>query len=414
MTKPLFGEPALIEALARGFGTGPPEVIVGIGDDCAVLDAGGGDYLLWTVDTLLEGVHFDLSYTSLSQLGRKAMAVNLSDIAAMGGTPLYALLSLGWPPHRHLDGALEVGAGLAAAARGYGVAVIGGDTVSAPAGVALTVTVLGKVPPGQLLRRAGARVGNLVYVTGPLGEAAAGLEILTRRLSLPPHLMEPLSRALLDPRPQIKAGRVLAEEGLATALIDLSDGVATDLFHVCRASGVGAKIPRDKVPISPRVREAAPILGLAALDLALKGGEDYQLLFTVSPHRVPALLAAFSQNGLDPPLPLGEIIPGEGVRLSTSMGDQDISGGGFNHFRLDLSRPGKYGVTERMGEKGGHPLKVCGTCRFWSARHKGLCDRLGQGVGQFYICEDWTPGEDNPHPQPGAQNPPARETERQG
>jgi thiamine-monophosphate kinase len=332
--KPLTGEPALIEALARRFGAGPAEVVVGIGDDCAALDLGGPDYLLWTMDTLVEGVHFDLAYFTLEQLGRRSLAVNLSDIAAMGGTPLYALLSLGWPPEMDTSGALEVGEGLARAAREFGVAVIGGDTIASPAGVLVTVSLLGRVPRAEMLRRTGARVGDRIYVTGSLGEAAAGLEILRHSLTVPSDLKEALCQAHLSPRPQLAAGRVLAREGLASAAIDLSDGVATDLFHICRASGVGARLEAAILPVSRGVRTVAEILKQDPLKLALTGGEDYQLLFT-SAKPPKALEAAFSRAGLPPPLPLGEMLPGEAVILATSGGEQDISGAGFNHFRLD-------------------------------------------------------------------------------
>jgi thiamine-monophosphate kinase len=334
--KPVRGETALIAALHRRFGPPPPGVALGIGDDCAALDAGGEDFLLWTVDTLVEGVHFDLAYFSLPQLGRKALAVNLSDIAAMGGVPLYALLSLGWPRHRDTAGALALGEGLAQAGQEYGVAVIGGDTVSSPGGVLLTLTLLGRVPREEMLTRQGARVGEGIYVTGVLGEAAAGLEMLKRGLALEGELHQALSQAHLDPRPQLQAGRVLAREKLATALIDLSDGVATDLGHLCRMSGVGARVPAATAPVSPRVQAAAPALGVDPLDLALKGGEDYQLLFTAPAAQASALLAAFARAGLPPPLPLGEIITGPGVWLETAAGEKDIAGQGFDHFRLDL------------------------------------------------------------------------------
>jgi thiamine-monophosphate kinase len=335
MTKPLTGEPALIEALARIFGAAPPEVVLGIGDDCAALDLGGPDYLLWTVDTLVEGVHFDLGYTTLRQLGRKSLAVNLSDVAAMGGTPRYTLLSLGWPKGRDPAGALELAEGLAELGREYGVAVIGGDSVASGDGAAITITVLGTVPKGEMLRRAGARGGDRIFVTGPLGEAAAGLEVLKRRLTLEPALKEPLGQALLDPRPQLRAGRLLASQRLASAMIDLSDGVATDLYHVCRASGVGARLAGAAIPVSPQVRAVARILNQDPLDLALKGGEDYQLLFTSPPELAETLESAFRQAGLPAPLSLGVIIPGDSVLLQTPEGGRDISGAGFNHFRLD-------------------------------------------------------------------------------
>ena len=142
-----------------------------------------------------------------------------------------------------------------------GPAVIGGDTVSSPLGLAITLTVLGRVPKSQMLRRAGARAGDLVYVTGPLGEAAAGLQILQRRLALDPGLRDPLVQAHLDPRPQLAAGRLLAREGLATACIDLSDGIASDLMHICRLSRVGARLRAEDIPVSPGARAVAAMTG---------------------------------------------------------------------------------------------------------------------------------------------------------
>ena len=324
----LTRETALIEALSRRFGPAPPEVILGIGDDCAALSLNGDDYLLWTVDTLVERVHFDLSYTTLGQLGWKALTVNLSDIAAMGGEPRYALLSLGWPPERD--------PGLAQAGREYGVAIIGGDTVASPGQLTVTITLTGTVPARQMLKRAGARVGDLIYVTDDLGEAAAGLEVLKRRPELDAELKAALVAAHLAPRPQLTAGRLLASEGLATAAIDTSDGVASDLYHICQASGVGAVIPAAAVPISPRVLAAAPYLKCDPLKLALMGGEDYQLLFTSTRAMAARLSPAFAGAGLDPPLLLGEIVAGDRVSLVTSEGEVDISGAGFDHFRLDL------------------------------------------------------------------------------
>jgi thiamine-monophosphate kinase len=333
----LTSEWDLINALSREFGPAPAGVILGIGDDCAAIEIPGPDYLLWTMDTLVEGVHLDLAYTTLSQLGWKSLTVNLSDIAAMGGEPRQALLSLGWPPARDRREALSLAAGLAQAAREYGVAVIGGDTVASPGGLIVTVTLTGRVPADQMLRRAGAGVGDLIFVTGPLGEAAAGLKILRQGLELPADLKEPLTEAQLRPRPLLRAGRLLAQEGLATALIDTSDGIATDLYHICRASGVGARIPGAAVPVSPRVTAAAPHLGCDPLDLALFGGEDYLLLFTAKPAVAKRLPASFSRAGLTAPFPLGHIVPGDRVVLLTSAGEVDISGQGYDHFRLDLT-----------------------------------------------------------------------------
>ena len=186
------------------------------------------------------------------------------------------------------------------------MAVIGGDTVASPGGLIVTVTLTGRVPAAQMLRRAGAQIGDLIFVTGPLGEAAAGLEILRRGLDLPPDLKAALTEAQLRPRPHLRAGRLLAQEGLATALIDTSDGIATDLYHICQACGVGARIPAAAVPVSPRVTAAAPHLGRDPLDLALTGGEDYLLLFTCPPAvagRLPAILLPGRAGGAPAPGP---------------------------------------------------------------------------------------------------------------
>ena len=331
----LASEVDLIAAMSREFGPAPPEVILGIGDDCAALALDDGRLLLWTVDTLVAGVHFDLAYMTLTQLGWKALVVNVSDVAAMGGEPKQALLSLVWPPGLDRALALEFARGLARAGRDYGVAIIGGDTVTSPGGLAVTITLTGVVPASQMVRRAGAQVGDLIYVTGYLGEAAAGLEILRRGLELDSGLAGPLIEAHLAPRPQVRAGRLLGREGLATAMIDLSDGVASDLAHICRASGVGARLPAATVPVSPRVAAAAPALSQAPLELALTGGEDYQLLFTAPPANAQALAAAFSRAELPPPLPLGEIVAAPGVLLISAGRAEDIAGRGFDHFRLD-------------------------------------------------------------------------------
>ncbi len=335
--KPL-SETALISALARQFGPASSQVVIGIGDDCAAIALPGGDCLLWTVDTLVEDVHFDLAYTSLSQLGWKSLAVNVSDVAAMGGVPQHALLSLGWPRDRDRAGALDFAAGLAQAAREYGVTVIGGDTVASTTGILITITLMGTVPADLMLRRATAQAGDLIYVTGPLGEAATGLEVLRHGVELAPEVKTPLVEAHLTPRPQLAAGRLLATEKLATALIDTSDGVATDLFHICETSHVGACIPAATVPVSPRVKAAAAALGRDPLTLALTGGEDYLLLFTVKPETAARLPQAFAKAGLPAPLPLGRIIKGDRVILEAPEGDVDISGQGYDHFALDLNR----------------------------------------------------------------------------
>jgi thiamine-monophosphate kinase len=326
------GERGLIAELSRIFGEPPGQVVCGIGDDTAVIGPDRDFNLLWTIDALIEGVHFDLSYTSLGLLGRKALAVNLSDIAAMGGEAQYALLALGWPPERDLQGALELARGMQSMAREYGAALIGGDTVSSPGGLTMSLTVIGRIKPDELLRRDEARAGDLIYVTGSLGQAAAGLEVLRLGMKLAEEIKNPIIQVFLDPRPQLAAGRVLARNHLATAAIDLSDGVASDLDQICLQSGVGAVVEGSRVPISAAVREAAALLGKEPLDLALKGGEDYHLLFTVDPDKQPNLHEYFSRADLPSPICIGTIVPGTGIKLRLEREDLEISGAGFDHF----------------------------------------------------------------------------------
>ncbi len=330
----MIGERDLIDELSRIFGLPPPQVVCGIGDDAAVIAKQGGEYLLWTVDALIEKVHFDLAYMPLRQLGRKALAVNLSDIAAMGGKPRYALLALGWPPERDLSGALELARGMQEVAQETGVTVIGGDTVSSPGSLSMSLTVLGQVKKEELLRRDGAQIGELIYLTGPVGLAAAGLETLRRGLTLTETERTLLLQAFFDPQPQILAARVLARNHLATALIDLSDGVASDLFQICRRSNVGAVVESTLIPVPAPVAEVAAQIGKDPLELALKGGEDYLLLFTSPPDREKALYLHFSEAGLGTPICIGKIVRGNRVWLRRPEATQDISGMGFDHFRL--------------------------------------------------------------------------------
>jgi thiamine-monophosphate kinase len=327
------GERGLIAELSQIFGRPPGQVVCGIGDDTAVIGPDRDDDLLWTIDALIEGVHFDLTYTPLRLLGRKALAVNLSDIAAMGGEPQYALLALGWPPERPLVGALELARGMQSLAQEYGAALIGGDTVSSPGCLTMSLTVMGRVKPDELLRRDQARVGDMIYVTGQLGQAAAGLEMLRLGLNLPDETNNLLSQAFFNPRPQVSAGRVLARHHLATAAIDLSDGVASDLDQICLLSKVGAVVEADRVPIPAGVLEVANLLGKEPLDLALKGGEDYLLLFTTHPDQESDMQEYFRRANLPAPTCIGTIVPGSGVKLRFQWDELEISGAGFDHFR---------------------------------------------------------------------------------
>ena len=305
---------ALLPTLPAGRG-----VIVGPGDDCAVVQSPSRRLLL-TVDSLVEGVHFRAGWLTPRQLGRKAFLVNASDIAAMGGTPRWCVVNLAAPPHTPAAHLAAISRGIAAAGRENGASLVGGN-LSRAARLAVDVTLVGVAPP-RPLRRRGARPGDLLYVTGQLGEAALGLRALQRDR----RARGPAVRRFREPPSRWRAGFRLAGSGAVSAMIDVSDGLAQDLGHLCAASRVGARIRLDRLPCSPRVRRAG-------LSLALAGGEDYELLCAVPAHhrrRVERLAARFSF----PFTCIGECRPArEGLRAIDSEGRVvPLTAAGHDHF----------------------------------------------------------------------------------
>ncbi len=271
------GEFELIERFTRPFTRGEG-VRVGIGDDAAVLRPPPGEELVATVDAVVAGVHFGPRFTP-EEIGWKSLAVNLSDLAAMGARPLWALVALATPPRADAARLVRIGRGIAACARRHGIAVVGGNVTAAPV-LSVTVTVLGSVRTGRALLRSGGRPGDLLVVTGTLGDAALGLE--------PGAGPGPRARQR-RPRPRLALGR--GAVGVATAAIDLSDGLLQDLGHLCRASGLGARLEADRLPLTAAYR-AANRGSATPLEGALTGGEDYELLLAVPPSRLGALRRA--------------------------------------------------------------------------------------------------------------------------
>ncbi|MEW6730030.1 MAG: thiamine-phosphate kinase [Acidobacteriota bacterium] len=256
----------------------PSDLIAGIGDDTAILSTTRERELLITTDLLNEGIHFDLNYTTPTLLGHKALAVNLSDIAAMGGRASYFLLSLARPVHISDQFLEEMIAGMLALAKSQDILLIGGDTSRSPDRLFINITAIGECPAGNSIRRNGAQAGDLIFVSGSLGAAARGLELLRsgRRLNDTLEIADLAAiRAQLAPQPRVALGAVLGARQLANAMIDISDGLSSDLSHICQESGVGAEIEATAIPIAEG----------ASLAQALNGGEDYELLFTVNPAR---------------------------------------------------------------------------------------------------------------------------------
>ncbi len=288
---PLTGEFALIRSLHRRFGRTGPSVVRGIGEDAAVIRMPPGYRLLLTTDLLAEGVHFDLATTPLEDVGYRAAIANLSDIAAMGGIPQYLLVSLAIPPKRTVAEIDRLYRGLMQPCRRNGVQLVGGDTSASREGLFVSITLTGVARHGRLLTRAGARVGDLIYVTGTLGDSQAGLALLqaSDRILAPrlgtkaDRVRRFLIRRHLRPSARVREGRLLAEQCLASAAIDLSDGLSGDLAHLCEESHVGAALDLRAIPVSRACRLYADARGLDPVDVALSGGEDYELLFTVPP-----------------------------------------------------------------------------------------------------------------------------------
>jgi len=307
-----LGEFGLIDLLARMIADAPnnqpahQKLLIGIGDDTAAWQ-GDISTQLATVDSLIEGIHFSLDTISWKELGWKSLAVNLSDIAAMGGVPGYALVSLALPENTDVDNVTALYEGMIELAQQSQVAIVGGDTCRATA-VSITVSVFGHSQNNRILRRSTAAPGDAIAVTGYLGSAAAGLEMLTNKLQLSPDVAGYLREAFLLPRPRLAEGQLLVKQGVVAA-IDISDGLLSDLRHICRASQMSARVDVDRLPIHPMVRDN---FGGKERELALAGGEDYELLFTGSAeviNRVQAEAPCLVTI-------IGEITDGEPGRIS--------------------------------------------------------------------------------------------------
>ena len=340
----VIGEVGLVERIRR-FLPRPSDALLGIGDDCAALRPREGRDLLLTTDLLVEGVDFTMQTITPFRLGRKTMGVNISDIAAMGGLPRAALVVLTLPPETEIEFVDQLYRGLQDEAKRFGVELIGGDLSASPT-LVIGVTLVGEVEPGRAVTRSGAKPGERIWVTGQLGASSAGLLALGAGFRLrdddqveapsdvSTELTEAVRRALdrhLCPVPRVREGRALAEAGFASAMIDLSDGLASDLGHLCRESGVSARIREDQVPVDPTASAVARYLGKDPMALALQGGEDFELLFTSSSE--PTEIHDMFSDGPGV-TEVGQVEkPGQGCVLVQQGGGVIPLAGGYDHFR---------------------------------------------------------------------------------
>lgn len=331
-----IGEIALIERLRAIVGAPrPSEVLQGIGDDAAVIDIGGGRVQVVTTDALVEGVHYEPDFTPMELLGFKVLSVNVSDIVAMNALPRYATVVLGAPAETAVARIDAVYQGLRNAADTYGVTILGGDTTRAQA-LTLTITALGEAQAERIAYRSGAVAGDAICVTGNLGAAHAGLRLMLREAQAMREKKEDYRPDLgsfeyvlqrhLAPVARLRTIQDWGERGVQpTALIDVSDGLATDLHHLCKSSGCGAQIDTNWLPIAPETLRVAEIFGDDAHDYALFGGEDYELLFTAPEE----LLGALDPGSFRL---LGYMTADEGVTLATASGAKPLPASGYAHF----------------------------------------------------------------------------------
>ena len=285
-----LGEFGLIEHLTKNIEIHNASTILGVGDDAAVIDHFGKQTLIST-DLLIEGIHFDLTYTPLKHLGYKAVMVNLSDIYAMNGTPTQITISLGISNRFSVEALTELYEGIYLACNKHGVDLVGGDTSSSGKGLIISVTAIGEVAPDKFVKRNTAEAGNLICVSGDCGGAFLGLTLMERekKIFLENNAIQPnlenesyIVGRLLKPEARKEVVDFLQEAGITpTAMMDVSDGISSEVLHLCNQSGTGCRVYEDKIPISEDSRKAAYKFGLDPTICALNGGEDYELIFTI-------------------------------------------------------------------------------------------------------------------------------------
>lgn len=333
-----LGEFGLIDHLTKNIKIKDKFVVKGVGDDTAVLDA-GDHFLLATKDLLIEGIHFDMAYTPLKHLGYKSVVVNLSDIAAMNGTPKQILIGIAVSNRYSVEALSEFYEGIYAACERYGVDMVGGDTTSSPSGLFISITALGTVKKGEVTFRSQAKENDLICVSGDLGGAYMGLLLLEREKevfkkdpSMQPDLRghDYILQRQLKPEPRFDVLEQLRKAGIKpNAMIDISDGLASEILHICKGSKAGCNLYEDKIPIDPATAMIAEEFNIQPITAAMNGGEDYELLFTVpiTDHEKIAAIKGISV--------IGHITDeSEGVNLIARDGtDVPVQAQGWEHMR---------------------------------------------------------------------------------
>lgn len=327
-----LGEDQMVARFRRLVGRLPDSVLLGPGDDAAALRSQPGRLLLLTCDMMVEDMHFRRAWALPEQIGWKAMAQNMSDIAAMGGQPAAAVCSLAAPGDLEAEVTDRIAQGLIRAASEYGAFLVGGDLVGSRGAIVVGVALTGWVEEELMLRRRGARPGEAILVTGALGASAAGLAALQQGLSDGSPELERAVEAHHQPRPRLAEARAIALTRRATAMMDLSDGLADDLPRLCLESGVGARVFAERIPVDPACLALSARVRRDALQMAISGGEDYELLFTCPQAAVGEVAAAVAAKTGTAVTRIGEIVAGTGVSFVRPDGRALEPEPRFSHF----------------------------------------------------------------------------------
>ena len=329
-----IGEFGFIDRISRGCLIRPEGVITAIGDDAGALQTDAGKLQLVTTDLLVERVHFLRKATSGFNLGYKSLAVNLSDIAAMGGSAREAFVSIGIPDDCSLEFLDDLYRGMQSLAAEFDVNILGGDTTGSKQDLIINVVVTGEVAPAEMLLRSGAKVGDIICSTGCLGDSRAGLHLILQDLPLDSPEMRALFDAHVLPKPYLHEGRFLATAKGVHAAIDVSDGLSSDLGHICRASGVGARLAAGQMPISEPLSIFCSRFGFDPVEFALAGGEDYTLLCSVDSRKMERVAGQYRQTFDQPLVPVGEITDtGRMELVEPDNRLRDITPTGWDHFK---------------------------------------------------------------------------------
>ena len=343
-----LGEHALIALIRDRVPPAPPWVRVGLGDDAAVVETERRRLEVVTTDALVEGVHFDRTFTPPSAIGHRALAVNLSDVAAMGATPRYVLLSLILPAALPVEDLTALLDGLLALAARHGVPLVGGNITRSPGPLIVDITATGTVHERCVLTRAGARPGDEVWVSGQIGSAAAGLAALQASPVRDP-AMAACETAFLTPEPRVRLGTLLGRNRAASSCGDLSDGLADGLAQIAAASAVGIELDADAIPVASEARSWFEAHGNDPLTAAVAGGDDYELLFTVGRRRRSRFRTVRQQAGALPLTRIGTVTTIPGVTW-TRNGHRETVPSGYVHFTQSDSRPAPADETGGLAE----------------------------------------------------------------